>query len=112
MRPKQPSLSFVNTTTGVIKSEIWSYLDDAYWRAANYEAHEVNSLNGLQNRSQLLSVLPELLPVEIGQKWNHSEMRLQEVGFSPQSFKSDIDEFLLRSENFFKISMESILGSS
>lgn len=102
MRLKQPSLSFVNTTAGVVKSEIWSYLDNAYLKAVNYEAHEVNSLNGLKNRAQFLSVLPELLPVEIGQIWNHSKKKVEERGFSPQSSESDIDEFLLKSEIFFR----------
>lgn len=102
MRYKQQRLSFINTRTGAARAEIWDDLRFGYWKTANYAAHEENILKGVLNRSHTVPVLADLLPIEIGQVWNHNEMRVEEYGFSPRALACELNEFLLKSQKFFE----------
>jgi hypothetical protein len=100
MRPKQPSLSFINAKTGEPHTEIWDYLSDGYWRNADFSAHETNTLRGIRARAQMVPVLADFIPIEIGQSWNLLEKRINEVEFTPNNFECDLYKFLKKSERF------------
>ena len=102
MQCKQPSLSFINIRTGDLHAEIWEALRDGYWRSADFVAHETNTLNGVRARAHIVPVLADLIPIELGQTWNRLEKQINEVKFTPNTFECGLDEFLGRSEKFFK----------
>jgi len=102
MQCKQPSLSFINTRTGELHTEIWDYLRDGYWRSANFSAHEKNILSGVLVRAHMVPVLADFIPIEIGQTWNQVEKRIDETNFTPNTFECGLDEFLENSKRFFE----------
>lgn len=101
MKSKQPSLSFIYTKTGELKTEIWDDLLDGFWKTADFKAHETNALRGALNRAHMAPVLDDLIPIEIGQIWNQPEQRIQEIGFTPNFFECGYDKFLEKSKIFF-----------
>lgn len=102
MQVKQPSLSFINTKTGELKTEIWSELRDGYWRLADFTAHEKNTLKGVLNRVNIDPVLADFIPIEVGQSWNQQVKRIEEARFSPKSHECRLDDFLESSKRFFE----------
>ena len=67
---KQPNLSFINSQTGEILTDIWKVLEGGYWKFSNFTHHESNIMKGVRNRADYDPVLPNLVPIENRQKWN------------------------------------------
>jgi hypothetical protein len=102
MRLEQPNLSFFNTQSGLLQANIWSDLDSGCWKTAQFKIHEANILNGALNRANMVPVLPDLVPLEAGQRWNHLEKRIEEKLLHPQLLNSGLEDFLCKSQAFFE----------
>lgn len=101
MRHEQPSLSFINSQTGEILTDIWKDLVGGYWKFSNFTHHESNVVKGVRNRADYEPVLPNLVPIETRQKWNIINHKIEEEIFTPQIKESGIEDFLIKSKNFF-----------
>jgi len=101
MRYEQPNLSFINARTSESLADIWGDLKGGYWKYSNFINHESNVLKGVRNRADYELVLPNLIPIETGQKWNIINHKLEEEIFTPELKNSGIKDFLIHSKNFF-----------
>ena len=102
MRLEQPNLSFFNTKSGLLQASIWSELDSGCWKTAQFKIHETNTLNGVLNRANMVSLLPDFVPLEAGQRWNHLEKRIEEKLLQPKLLNSGLEDFLCKSKAFFE----------
>jgi hypothetical protein len=102
MRLEQPNLSFFNTKSGLLQANIWSELDSGCWKTAQFKIHETNTLNGVLNRANMAPVLPDLIPLEVDQSWNHLEKRIEENLLQPKLLNSGLEDFLCKSKAFFE----------
>ena len=98
----QPSLSFVDITTGIVKPHIWAELENGMWKDFLIDNHLKNDTLGDVDQNKWLPIFPNYKVINPGFKWDASTQQITADLYRPKCVNASLDSFLQAAENYFK----------
>jgi hypothetical protein len=98
----ETSVQFINIKSGEVKKDIWHVLKEGNWKNADTINYESNNLKGVLKRDQWKAVIPNIVPLYPGMRWNHLMMQIEEPRFIPQIKKVNLLDVITAANRFFK----------
>lgn len=98
----QPSLSFVDITSGIVKPHIWTELENGMWKDFLIDNHLKNDTLGDVDQNKWLTIFPNYKVINPGFKWDASNGQIVADLYNPKSVHATLDSFLNAAENYFK----------
>lgn len=98
----QPSLSFFNTSTHEVRSDIWQLLEAGLWREFNVENWMYNHALTLGNEHRQKPILGDWQCISPGLTLNPSDGTLAMDWYTPRPAVGTIDSLLETSETYFR----------
>ena len=100
--PRQPNLRFIHLPTGLEAPSVWKQLHETnFWRKAQFDNHEANSLSGAADRTGYRPVLTDWLALETGQIWCTQTKQAIDPVHIPVDGKESLSRFVDASRAFF-----------
>jgi hypothetical protein len=98
----QPSVKFINTSSGENNNDIWYVLKAEAWKNADIGAFESNNLKGVLKREEWQAVILDIIPLYPGMRWNDSLMQMEEPRFIPKIKETNLLDLIATANRFFK----------
>jgi len=96
------SVQFINTSSGKTYKDIWHLLKAGVWKNADVGNFESNNLKGVLKRDDWETVIPNILPLYPGMRWNNSLMQMEEPRFTPKIKETNSLHIIAAANRFFK----------
>lgn len=98
----EPNVQFIKTISGETNINIWHLLKAGVWKNANVNCFESNNLKGVLKRDQWQAVMPDIMPLYPGMRWNASLKQMEEPKFVPKVKETNLLHIIAAANRFFK----------
>lgn len=98
----QPSISFVDITTGIVQKDIWSELEDGMWREFSINNHLLNNTIGEVDQNKWLPIFPKYKVINPGFRWDATAQKIIADLYKPDiQHGASLNTFLGCTERYF-----------
>ena len=106
----QPSLSFVNTCSGKILTDIWTPLEKGLWQEFLVDNYLKNDKLGEVDQNKWLPIFPNYKVINVGFRWDSNKQEIVTDLYKPQLFNADLNSFLNAAEKYFNKYSDKKIG--